>query len=56
MNDLGDTGKNLGMDIRRERKDRKLWLSQGNYVENVMERFWMDKLKLVSTPISQHLR
>lgn len=37
------------MKIFRDRKKKKLWLSQEQYTEKVLERFSMSKLKPVST-------
>ena len=56
MKDLGEARKILGMEIKRDRKSRKLWLSQGNYIEKVLEKFRMEKSKQVNTPLSQHFR
>ena len=39
MKDLGAAKKMLGMRITRDRKNRKLTLSQGEYIEKVLERF-----------------
>jgi hypothetical protein len=41
MKDLGAAKKILGMRITRDRKNRKLTLSQGEYTEKVLERFRM---------------
>ena len=41
MKDLGAAKKIIGMGIRRDRKNRKLTLSQGEYTEKVLERFRM---------------
>ena len=45
MKDLGATKKILGMEIYRDRSSRKLWLSQHNYVEKVLNRFGISKAK-----------
>ena len=39
MKDLGATNKILGMGIIRDRKNRKLTLYQGEYIEKVSQRF-----------------
>ena len=39
MKDLGAAKKILGMKITQDRKTRKLALSQGEYIEKVLERF-----------------
>ena len=41
MKDLGATKQILGMRIKRDRKNRKLTLSEGEYIEKVLERFIM---------------
>ena len=41
MKDLGAAKKILGMRITRDRKNHKLTLSQGEYIEKVLERFRM---------------
>jgi hypothetical protein len=56
MKDLGAAKKILGMRITRDRKNRKLTLSQGQYTEKVLERFRMHNAKLVSTHFSNHFK
>src|ERR1700678_3618653 len=56
MKDLGVAKKILGMKITKDRKNRKLTLSQGEYTENVLERFRMQNAKLVSTPLASHFK
>jgi hypothetical protein len=56
MKDLGAATKILGMRITRDRKNRKLTLSQGEYIEKVLERFRMQNEKPVSTPLAIHLK
>ena len=41
MKDLGAAKKILGMRITRDKKNRKLTLSQGEYIEKVLEKFNM---------------
>ena len=47
MKDLGSTKKILGMRITRDRKNHKLTLSQGEYIENMLDRLRMQNGKLV---------
>ena len=56
MKDLGAAKKILGMEIRRDRKAGKLYLSQGRYLEKVLGRFNIDNCKAVSTPLVAHFR
>ena len=44
------------MRITRDRKNRKLTLSQGEYIQKVLERFRMQDEKLVSTPLANHFK
>ena len=56
MKDVGAVKKILGMEIRRDKKARKLWLSQKNYIRKVLEKFSMLDAKPVSTPLVNHFR
>jgi hypothetical protein len=54
MKDFGSAKKILGMRITRDRKNHKLALSQGEYIEKVLKRFKMQNEKPVSTPLASH--
>ena len=56
MKDLGAANKILGMRITRDMKNCKLTLSQGEYIEKVLERFRMQNEKLVSTPLDSYFK
>jgi hypothetical protein len=56
MKDLGAVKKILGMRITRDKKNRKLTLSQAKYIEKVLERFRMHNEKIVSTPLVSHFK
>jgi hypothetical protein len=56
MKDLGAAKKILGMEIRRDREARKLWLSHKNYIRKVLEKFSMLDAKPVSTPLVNYFR
>ena len=56
MKDLGVVKRILGMRIKKDRKNRKLTLSKGEYIEKVLERFRMQNAKLVSTPLAIHFK
>ena len=56
MKDLGAAKQILGMRITRDRKNRKLTLSQSEYIEKVLERFKMQDAKRVSTPLASHFK
>jgi hypothetical protein len=56
MKDLGAAKKILGMRITRDRKNRQMTLSQGEYIEKVLERFRMWNAKPVSTALAIHFK
>jgi hypothetical protein len=56
MKDCSAAKKILGMRITRDKKNHKLTLSQGEYLEKVMERFIMQNEKPVSTPLDNHFK
>ena len=45
MKDLGAANYILGMEIKRDREKRKLWLNQMKYVETILQRFNMQDSK-----------
>jgi hypothetical protein len=56
MKDLGAAKKILGMRITRDKKNHKLSLSHGEYIEKVLERFRMQNAKPISTPLAIHVK
>jgi hypothetical protein len=56
MKDFGATKKILGMIITRDKKNHKLKLSLGEYIEKVLKTFRMQNEKPVSTPFSNHFK
>ena len=57
MKDLGDAQRILGMEIRRDKKNGSVWLTQKSYLKKVLERFDMDdKTKPVCTPLAPHFK
>jgi len=44
------------MDVTRDQKNKKLWLSQEKYVERVLEKFNMKNAKPASTPLTAHFK
>eukprot|EP00253_Pinus_taeda_P023964 PITA_23964 len=56
MKDLGVTKHILGMEIHRDRKNGKLWLSEQKYVEKVLEKFSMNNVKLVNVSLASHFK
>jgi tagatose-1,6-bisphosphate aldolase len=51
MNDLGVANFILGMEIKRDHANRKLWLNERKYVETILQRFNMHGSKPVKVPI-----
>nr|GEY47759.1 retrovirus-related Pol polyprotein from transposon TNT 1-94 [Tanacetum cinerariifolium] len=56
MKDLGAAKKILGMEIWRDRKAGRLWVSQEKYIEKVLHAFFVDQSKPVSTPLAAHFK
>ena len=56
MKDLGPARQILGTQILRNRKAKKLWLSQEKYIEQVLERFNMKHAKPISTSLGSHFK
>jgi hypothetical protein len=44
------------MEIHRDRKNGKLWLSQQKYVEKILMRFDMNNVKHVQIPLASHFK
>jgi hypothetical protein len=51
LRDLGETNRLLGMEISRDRPNRRLYISQHQYTVNILDRFNMADCKPVTTPI-----
>jgi len=51
MKDLGPVQLMLGIEIRRDRSNRKLSISQNEYCKNVLKRFGMENCNTVTTPM-----
>ncbi|GKC46671.1 retrovirus-related pol polyprotein from transposon TNT 1-94 [Tanacetum coccineum] len=56
MKDLGEAKHIIGMRISRDRKAKKLWLSQEMYIDKILERFRIHKAKSVETPLAKNLK
>lgn len=54
MKDLGPARIMLGIQIERDRVNRKLFISQKDYVEYTLQRFGMENSKSVSTPMDKN--
>jgi len=53
MRDLGPIAYILGIEVIRDRANRKMYLSQRKHVSDVLERFQMADSRPVSTPLSK---
>ena len=56
MKDLDAANYILGMEIKRDREKRKLWLNQRKYVETILQRFNMQDSKPVKVPVPVGVR
>ncbi|PKI73142.1 hypothetical protein CRG98_006484 [Punica granatum] len=56
MKDLGPAKQILGMHISCDRSSGKIWLSQENYIEKILDRFNMGNAKRVSSPFASHFK
>src|ERR1044071_4301373 len=56
MKDLGAARKILGVEIYRERKKRKLFLSQEGYIKKMLSRFGMSSAKPIDTPMTSNCK
>ena len=52
MADNGEICYCLGLSIKRDRANKILTISQGNYVENILTKFGMQNCRPVATPLS----
>jgi Reverse transcriptase (RNA-dependent DNA polymerase)/gag-polypeptide of LTR copia-type/Integrase core domain len=51
MKDLGEVQNVLGLQINRDRRNRRLTISQEKYVRDMLKRFSLDQCKSVRTPL-----
>lgn len=56
MKDMGAASRILGIDIKRDRKEGVLYLSQKNYLEKVLKRFNMSEARSTTTPMGSHFK
>lgn len=56
MKELGVARKILGMEITRDRNNKRIWLSQKSYVDKVLKTYHMQNRKAVVTPLAQHFK
>lgn len=53
MKDLGAVAVMLGIEIKRDRSNRKLYISQREYTDHVLNRFGMSQCRPVTTPMEK---
>jgi len=51
MEDQGEIHFCLGMSVRRDRKNKRMFISQTRYLQNVLKKFGMENCKQISTPL-----
>jgi transposase InsO family protein len=56
MKDLGHARRILGMDIKRDRSQQSLLLTQSDYVKKVLSKFAMHDSKPVTLPLACHFK
>jgi len=57
MKDLGEAKKILGIEIQRDKRKGIIYLTQTQYLKNILQRFGLDdKTKPVSTPLAPHFK
>ncbi|CAM8934441.1 unnamed protein product [Rhodiola kirilowii] len=55
MKDLGHAKKILGLNIIRDKRNKKIYLSQSDYLNKVVDKFAMRSAKPASIPLGGHL-
>ena len=55
MKDLGAAKKILGMEIYRDRNQKKLFVSQKGYTQKILSRFGMSNAKPLDTPCASNI-
>lgn len=56
MKDLGSAGKILGLELKKDKKNRILFLSWEKYITKVLEKFTMTNNKDVQIPLAPRFR
>ena len=55
ITDLGDLHWILGIEVRRIRKDRRLFLSQNSYIDSILRCYGFEDSKPISTPMDPNV-
>jgi hypothetical protein len=56
ISDLGELHWILGIEVRRERENKKIFLSQPAYLDSILRRYGLDELKPVSLPMETSIK
>jgi hypothetical protein len=56
ITDLGELHWILGIEVRRERENKKIFLSQRAYLDSILRRYGLDELKPVSLPMETSIK
>jgi hypothetical protein len=56
MKDLGEVHYLLGIQVIRDRAQRKIWLSQERYIRDMLKRFGMNNARPVATPMDPNTK
>src|SRR5579871_329988 len=54
MRDLGEISSYLGIEIKRDRKNRTVSLSQSKYIEDILKKYRMENCRPISTPMDMN--
>ena len=56
MKDMGEISSYLGIGIKRDRKNRSISLNQLKYIEDILKKYGMEDVALISTPMDVNLK
>jgi Reverse transcriptase (RNA-dependent DNA polymerase) len=56
ITDLGELHWILGIEVRRERENKRIFLSQRAYLDSILRRYGLDELKPVSLPMETSIK
>ena len=54
MRDLGEISSYLGIEIKRDRKNRIISPSQSKYVEDILKKYGMENCRPISTSMNMN--
>lgn len=56
MKDLGKVQNCLGMCIRKDKQNNKIYLNQTKCIETILEKFGIDKCNPISIPMDRYVK